>query len=70
MGQRQFWYNLRTGGVETDYDKSQGKDLMGPYATPAEAENALQSARERTQRWDDEDRRWREGDGEGDGEDD
>lgn len=64
MGQGQFWYNLRTGHVETDDDKGQGKDLMGPYATQAEAENALQGARERTQRWDDEDRRWREGDDE------
>jgi hypothetical protein len=59
----QFWYNLRTGKVETNYDKSQGKDLMGPYPTQADAEHALRSARERTRRWDDEDRRWREGDG-------
>lgn len=57
----QFWFNLRTGRVETNYDKSQGKDLMGPYPTQAAAEQALQSARARTQRWDDEDRRWREG---------
>ncbi|HET9656531.1 MAG TPA: hypothetical protein VFP72_14330 [Kineosporiaceae bacterium] len=66
MEQSQFWYNLRTGRVETNYDKSQGKDLMGPYASAAEAELALQSARERTRRWDDEDRRWREGDDEED----
>ena len=66
MGQGQFWFNVRTGCVETDYDKSQGKDLMGPYTTQAEAENALRSARERTRSWDEEDRRWREGDDEGD----
>ena len=64
MEQGQFWFNLRTGRVETNYDKSQGKDLMGPYPTQAEAEHALQSAQARTQRWDDEDRRWREGDDE------
>ena len=58
----QFWYNLRTGRVETNDDKRQGKDLMGPYSTQAEAEHALQSARERTRRLDEEDRRWREGD--------
>jgi hypothetical protein len=58
----QFWYNLRTGRVETNDGKSQGKDLMGPYATRAEAEHALQAARERTRRLDEEDRRWREGD--------
>jgi hypothetical protein len=72
LGQRgipepaQYWYNLRTGRVETNYDKSQGKDLMGPYPTQAEAERALRTARERTRRWDEEDRRWREGDDEGD----
>jgi hypothetical protein len=64
MEQGQFWYNLRTGRVETNYDKSQGKDLMGPYSSQGEAEHALQAAQARTQRWDDEDRRWREGDDE------
>jgi hypothetical protein len=62
----QFWYNLRTGRVETNYDKGQGKDLMGPYPTQAEAERALQAAHERTRRWDEEDRRWREGEDEED----
>lgn len=62
MEQAQFWYNLRTGRVETDYDKNQGKDLMGPYPSAADAERALQSARERTRSWDEADRRWREGD--------
>ena len=56
-----FWFNVRTGKVETDDQKSQSKDLMGPYATAAEASQALQSARGHTQRWDEEDRRWREG---------
>jgi hypothetical protein len=68
--QPQFWFNLRTGRVETNNDRSQGKDLLGPYATAAEAEQALQSARERTRRWDDEDRRWWEGDQAGDEGDD
>lgn len=60
--QPQFWFNMRTGAVETDYDKSQGKDLMGPYPSEAEASRALQSAAERTDAWDEDDRRWREGD--------
>jgi hypothetical protein len=60
--QPQFWFNTRTGTVQTDYDKSQGKDLMGPYPTQAEASRALQSAAERTEKWDEEDRRWRKGD--------
>jgi hypothetical protein len=61
MEQPQFWYNTRTGQVETDVDKSQGKDLMGPYATREEAAQALETARRRTEAWDEEDRRWREG---------
>ena len=61
MEQPQFWFNTRTGQVETDEDKGQGKDLMGPYASREEAANALASARQRTEAWDEEDRRWREG---------
>jgi hypothetical protein len=34
---------------------------MGPYASEAEASNALQTARERTEKWDAEDRKWEEG---------
>jgi hypothetical protein len=64
MEQPQFWYNLRTGRVESEFDKSQGKDLMGPYPTQAEAEAALATASRRTQDWDEQDRRWREGDDE------
>jgi hypothetical protein len=64
MGQPQFWFNIRTGKVEPDYDKSQGKDLLGPYASEAEAARALESAHERTEQWDEEERRWREGDDE------
>jgi hypothetical protein len=62
--QPQFWFNVRTGTVETDYDKSQGKDLMGPYLSADEASRALQSAAERTEKWDEQERRWREGDDE------
>ena len=57
----QYWYNTRTGRVETDVDRSQSADLMGPYASHAEAANALESARKRTESWDEEDRRWRDG---------
>ena len=63
-GRTVYWFNLRTGTVQTNYDKSQGKDLMGPYPTAEQAQNALRSAAERTERWDEEDRRWREGDDE------
>ena len=56
-----FWYNLSTGRVETDENKSQSDDLMGPYDTEADATNALELARQRTERWDEEDREWEEG---------
>lgn len=58
----QFWFNVRTSTVETSYDKSQSKDLLGPYPTYADAEQALERAHERTEQLDEEDRRWREGD--------
>ena len=56
-----YWYNVSSGQVETDDNKSQGEDLMGPYASEAEAANALQSARERTESWDAADKAWEEG---------
>jgi hypothetical protein len=56
-----YWYNVASGNVETDENKSRGEDLMGPYDTEAEAARALEIARERTERWDEEDRAWEEG---------
>jgi phenylalanine-4-hydroxylase len=56
-----YWYNVDSGQVETDATKSRGAVLMGPYATHEEAVRALQSARERNEAWEEEDRRWEEG---------
>jgi hypothetical protein len=53
-----YWYNVETGKVETDETKGQGEDVMGPYASEAEAARALETARENTERWDEEDRAW------------
>jgi hypothetical protein len=53
-----FFFNTRTHQVEELSDKSQSKDLLGPYASRAEAERAVQTARERTEQWDREDREW------------
>ena len=53
-----FWYNTATGQVETDENRSQAQDVMGPYGTREEAAGALQSARARTEQWDREDREW------------
>ncbi|MEI2777792.1 MAG: methionine aminopeptidase [Tetrasphaera sp.] len=56
-----FWYNVSSGQVESDDNKSPGADLMGPYDTMEEAGAALETAAEKTRQWDEEDRRWNEG---------
>ena len=56
-----YWFNVSSGQVETEDNKSQGENLMGPYASEAEAANALQTARERTEAWDAADKEWEEG---------
>ncbi len=56
-----YWYNVSSGQVETEDNKSQGENLMGPYSSEAEAANALQAARERTEAWDAADKEWEEG---------
>lgn len=56
-----YWYNVDTGQVETDEDKSQGANLMGPYDSQDAASHALQTAREKTEAWDAADKEWEEG---------
>ncbi|MFV0464037.1 MAG: methionine aminopeptidase [Nostocoides sp.] len=53
-----YWFNVSTRTVETDETKSPGADLLGPFQTEAEAANALEIARENTDRWDGEDAEW------------
>ena len=53
-----FWFNVRTGLVEDDTDKSPMDRLMGPFDTREAAEQALSHARENTERWDAEDKEW------------
>ena len=57
-----YFFNTRTGAVEQLETKSQSKDLLGPYATRAEAEQALSTAAKRTEDWDRKDREWRDED--------
>ncbi len=60
-----YWYNISTGQVESDENRSQNADVMGPYDTEAEASEALATARAKTEAWDEEDRRdkeWADGD--------
>lgn len=53
----EYFYNIRTGQVEHGR-QSKGDDLMGPYASQEEASRALEIAREKTEKWDEEDRQW------------
>ena len=54
----QYWYNTETHAVEEGRQSDWSK-LMGPYSTREEAEHALERARQRTESWDEEDRRTR-----------
>jgi hypothetical protein len=53
-----YWYNVDTRAVETDENRSQNANVMGPYDTEEAARNALETARERTEAWDEEDKEW------------
>lgn len=57
-GTEQYWYNTRTGEVETGH-KSSWTNLMGPYASRQEAQNALNHAKSRNEDWEDDDAEWR-----------
>ncbi len=56
-----YWYNVDTGEVETDDTRGQDATVLGPYDTREAAVHALERARENTERWDEEDREWKEG---------
>ena len=56
----QYWYNIRKGCVETDENRSQNEEVMGPYDSEEAAAAALETARANTERWDEEDREWEE----------
>lgn len=56
--QVEYFYNVRTHMVEKGR-LSAWEDLMGPYASPEEAERALEIAKRRNDAWADEDAAWR-----------
>jgi hypothetical protein len=60
-GMAEFWFNTRTRQVEQLEGKSQSKDLLGPYPTREQAEQALATASERTESWERADRDWERG---------
>ncbi|PFG43539.1 hypothetical protein ATJ88_2237 [Isoptericola jiangsuensis] len=60
-GGGQFWFNTKTGQVETADEKSSWSHLMGPYPTREEAAKALDTASQRNDDWESEDEDWRRG---------
>lgn len=57
-----YWYNVSTKQVETDETRARSAELLGPYATREQAQNALQAAHEKTERADREDAQWNDED--------
>jgi hypothetical protein len=55
-----YFYNINTGKVERE-GESKAKDLLGPFPTADEAANALEIIREREERKNAEDAKWRNG---------
>ena len=55
----EYWFNVETKQVE-EGRQSDWSVLMGPYPTREEAERALETARARTEQWDEEERQWEE----------
>lgn len=55
---QQFWFNTYTKTVEQGA-QSDYRQLIGPYASRAEAERALETAEQRNEAWDESDRQWR-----------
>ncbi|PPL14880.1 hypothetical protein [Microterricola pindariensis] len=53
-GDKQFWYNMRTGAVEFGY-ASPSLDRVGPFPTEQAAAHALEKLRENSAKWDAED---------------
>ena len=49
-----YYFNTRTRQVEQG-PRSMAKDRLGPYDTYAEAANALEQARRRSESWDEDD---------------
>jgi hypothetical protein len=54
-----WWFCLNHKAVEPD-DGCKNADRLGPFGTRDEAARALETAAERTEAWDEEDKEWDE----------
>ncbi|THG35122.1 SPOR domain-containing protein [Glaciibacter flavus] len=48
--EHKYWYNMKTGAVEQGYE-SASADRVGPFDTHVEAEHALETLRENSAKW-------------------
>ncbi|MDO8108046.1 SPOR domain-containing protein [Isoptericola sp. b441] len=55
----EYWYNTETKQVEVGRQSPWTK-LIGPYPTYEAAQHALETAHERSEAWDEQEREWRE----------
>jgi hypothetical protein len=53
-----YYWCTRHHRVESDADVCAAKFVLGPYASAADAQDALQRVRQRNEAWDAEDARW------------
>lgn len=54
----EYYFNTSTRMVEKGRQSS-WEHLLGPYDTREEAERAVETARERTEAWDEDDEEWK-----------
>lgn len=66
----QYYFNVETKSVEEhdDPDRARNINLLGPYDSRADAEDALEKAQARNEAWDAEDEAWDRGPQRDDGE--
>lgn len=55
----EYWYNLSSGQIEQG-QQSDYSQLIGPYASEAEAQKALETAAAKSKAWDDREREFRD----------
>jgi hypothetical protein len=58
MPRVEYYWCLKHGRVETGDDVCPARDRIGPFATAAEAERALETVQQRNEVWDAENARW------------
>lgn len=61
MGKGEFYWCTKHSRVESGDDVCPVRDRIGPFATAAEARDALETVRQRNEAWDAEDARWGRG---------